>query len=216
MCERGRRPRPTAQVTRAGLLKADVGEREGAEPTPGRGRPVFKRGGLPTRWCRSREPEPHADSCDAVVRRVSARPIGASDYRRRALGSREPAASTATGLSAFASRSARLVSGPLVGGTFFVRGAATLACNLALPLRRHRREAPSFLAFNTHVCLPVQRDPDYFVETYIIKVCADSDRTRPGLSLLRNGTYKSDSWGISCPMQRITTVPLEASNEWMR
>src|SRR5689334_12807524 len=68
--------------------------------------------------------------------------------RRRFRRNDQTSAAAAAHLAALASRVARLVGGPLVGGPLLVRRPPALAGDLALLLRGHRREASSFLTLS--------------------------------------------------------------------
>src|SRR5438045_769457 len=73
-----------------------------------------------------------------------------SGRRRRFRRYDQTSAAAAAHLAALASRVARLVGGPLVGGPLLMRRPPALAGDLALLLRGHRREASSFLTLCTH------------------------------------------------------------------
>jgi len=80
-------------------------------------------------------------------------------HRECAIGRHdETATSAATDLAALATGRPRFVGTPLVGGAFFVSGPAALACDLALFLGRHRREASSLFFLCTHRCALQDRD----------------------------------------------------------
>jgi hypothetical protein len=65
----------------------------------------------------------------------------------------EPTPAAAADLATFSARGTRLIGRPLMGRSFFVRGAPAFAGYFALLFGGHRRKATAFLSNSVHSCL---------------------------------------------------------------
>src|SRR5262249_53932980 len=117
----------------------------------------------------------------------------------------QTATTPATHLAAFATSGSRFVRGPFMSRAFFVRGAPTLAGDLALLLGRHRCETSSFFTFS---CIHRRLRPQRYQMP-----CPSRNWSSSYKRLILSQLVICLCERKRTRLQRITTVGLEPSSE---